>query len=183
MILYELLAENKMVIAEKWLNAVLSVYHEDGAQFFKRQNDQFANPLGYSARTGLEKVIERLASGKPWELPSELIQFVKLRAVQDFSPSKAIAFVYDLKRIIVEVCGQDLVVANFSEWQGVEAELDKLALQVFELYVADRELIYKVKLQEFKSGNAVVAGGGCPSGAMMKKHNEEKIELKVIRDC
>ena len=180
--LHEALAENKVVIAEKWLDAVLSSYHEDGAQFFKRQKDQFANPLGHNARTGLEKAVERLAAGKSWELPSEFAQFIKLRAVQSFSPSEAVAFIYDLKRIIVKECGKDLLVANFSEWLEIEAELDKLALRTFELYAADRELIYKIKVQEFKSGNAVVAGGGCPSGAMMRKHNEEKIELKVVRD-
>jgi len=170
MVLREALAENKEIVTEKWLDIVLSAYHEDGAHFFKKQKDQFANPAGYNAKTGLEKAVAGLASGQPWELPPELLQFIKLRAVQSMSPSEAVAFIYDLKRIIVEVCGKDLFSANISEWLIIEAELDKLALQVFEHYVADRELIYKVKVQELKSGNAVVAEGGCPSGAMMKKH-------------
>jgi hypothetical protein len=183
MALRKALAENKVVIAEKWLDAILSTYHVDGAEFFKRQKDQFANPLGYSARTGTESTVAQLAKGEVKELPAELIQFVKLRAVQTFKPSEAIGFIYDLKGIVAKVCGADLVVANFAEWQSIEANIDKLALKIFDLYAADRELIYKIKVEEFKSGNAGTANGGCPSGAVIRKHNEEKIELKVIRDC
>jgi len=183
MVLHEAMSENKVVIAEKWLDAILSTYHADGAQFFKSQKDQFANPLGHSARTGAERTVEQLAKGEITDLPAELIQFVKLRAVQTFKPAEAVAFIYDLKRLSVEACGQDLVSANFAEWQTIEGNIDKLALKIFDLYMADRELIYKIKIEEFKSGNAGTANGGCPSGAVIRKHNEEKIELKVMHDC
>ncbi len=182
MSLRESILENKLVIAEKWLDAVLASYHADGAHFFKKQKDQFANPLGYSARNGLEKMVVLLAKGEESNLPAELIQFIKLRAVQTFKPSEAIGFIFVLKKIIAATCGQDIVSANFSEWQNIESNVDKLAMQVFDLYMADRELIYKIKVEEFKSGNAVVAAGGCPSGAVIRKHNEEKVELKVIRN-
>ncbi len=183
MILRKALAENKVIIADKWFDVILATYHVDGAQFFKRQKDQFANPLGHSARTGVERTVARLAKGEVKDLPAELIQFIKLRAVQTFKPSEAINFIYDLKQIIVKACGKKLVAENFSEWQLIEMNIDKLALQIFDLYVADRELIYKIKVQEIKSGNAGTANGGCPSGAVIRKHNEEKIELKVLRDC
>ncbi|NOX26436.1 MAG: hypothetical protein GXP59_10075 [Deltaproteobacteria bacterium] len=183
MILREALAENRVIIAEKWLDSILTSYHEDGARFFKKQKDRFANPLGYNARMGAERTVERLAAGEVSDLPPELVQFIKLRAVQTFKPSEAIGFMYELKQISAKVCGMDLMAANFSEWQAIEADIDKLALQAFDLFMADRELIYKIKLEEFKSGNAGTANGGCPSGAVLRKHNAEKIELKVIRDC
>ncbi len=181
--LNKVLDENRLVIAEKWLDAVLATYHKDGARFFKKQQDQFANPLGYNARTGLEKMVKAIAQGGGQEVPPELKQFIKLRAVQEFTPAKALAFIYDLKPIILEVCGKESGEVDVNQWLKVEAQIDNLALMVFDLYMAARELIYKVKYDELKSGNAGVAAGGCPSGAVIRKHNAEKMELKVLRDC
>lgn len=180
--LYDSLAENKLVIAQKWLESVLATYHPDGAKFFKKQQDRFANPLGYSARVGLEKLVYSLASGKEVEIPSEFLQFLKLRAVQKFTPTEALSFIYDLKGIIVKCCSQRLIAENLSEWFELDAKLDKIVLNVFEMYAADRERLYTVTLQEYKSGNSIAVRGGCPSGTMMKKQNEEKDELKVIRE-
>ena len=137
--------------------------------------------MGHSASVGLGKVVAELASGSEVNASSELEQFIKLRAVQKFTPSEAISFVYDLKKIVIQLCGKQVITDNLSQWLDIGETLDHLALHVFNLYTVDRERLYAVTLQEYKSGNAMVARGGCPSGAMMKKHNEEKEELKVIR--
>ncbi|VAW35908.1 hypothetical protein MNBD_DELTA03-397 [hydrothermal vent metagenome] len=181
--LNKVLVENRLVIAEKWLDAVLSTYHKDGARFFKKQQDRFANPLGYSARTGLEKMVKVIAEGGELEVSAELKQFIKLRAVQEFTPAKALAFIYDLKPIMLEVCAKETEQMDLNRWFQVESQIDSLALLVFDLYMAARELIHKVKYEELRSGNAGVVAGGCPSGAVIHKHNAEKMELKVLRDC
>ncbi len=180
--LNKVLDENRLVIAEKWLDAVLATYHKDGARFFKKQQDQFANPLGYNARTGLEKMVKAIVQGGGQEVPPELKRFIKLRAVQEFTPARALAFIYDLKPIMLEVCAKETGEVDVKQWLKVEGQIDNLALMVFDLYMVTRELLNKVKYEELKSGNAGVVAGGCLSGAAIRKHNAEKMELKVLRD-
>ena len=180
----EILLENKIAISEKWVEAVLSTYSAEGVRFFKKEADRFANPLGYSAKIGLEAVYEAIRTGQDFEeLPTELEQFVKLRAVQTFSASDSVSFVFSLKNVVVEVCGKDLAQrASLKEWFDFEARIDRLALKIFDLYMENRELIYQIKVKEYMSGNHVLAGSRCPS-ATTRNNKEEKIELKVMQEC
>lgn len=177
----EQLEQNLPAIEQRWIDAVLSTYASDGAKFFKREKDQFANPLGFNVRQGLVKTLLLLVKNELNALPTEMEQLVKLRAVQTFSPSEAVAFVFSLKKIVIEVCGTQCIAQYASEWSVFDRRVDDLAMRIFDLYMKDRELIYQVKVNEYRSGNHIVAGTRCPS-AMMRKSKEEKIELKAIQD-
>jgi len=179
----EALAQKKTAIVQTWIESVLASYSADGASFFTREKDRFANPLGYAAKSGLAAVFDQLigeASGQ--EMPAELRQFVTLRSVQAFTPSEALRFVYQLKSILIAQLGQEVLLAAGAEWFALEARIDALALKIFDLYVEDRERLYQVKVNEYKNRNHVMAGARCPSN-MAGNNQEEKIELKVIRDC
>jgi len=177
----EQLEQNLLTIERKWIDSVLSTYSEDGAKFFNSEKDQFANPLGYNVKKGLEKTLRLLVNDQLDELPAEMEQLVKLRAVQTFGPSEAVSFVFPLKKIVIEVCGLQCIAECANDWSSFEGRVDGLAMRLFDLFVKDRELLYQVKLNEYRSGNRVMAGARCPS-AMMKKNKEEKIELKAISD-
>ena len=182
--LEEILKKNREAIINRWIDRVLSTYSIDGAIFFKQQKDRFANPLGYSVKDGLAKIFDMLcAPEKIEELPGELSKLVKLRAVQDFKPSEAVAFLYDLKLIVLEVCGHKKIADQPASWLELGAKIDDLALQIFDLYLVYRERVYQIKVNEYKSGNNIAAAGQCPSGAAMRRNKQEKIELSVIRDC
>ena len=175
-----IVGENRSAIIGRWVDAVLATYAKDGADFFKRQKDRFANPLGHALREGLEKVFDQLYRGEgEIDPPAELLQFVKLRAVQSFSPSEAVAFIGELKKIVVDVCGAKALLEAADEWLAFDARIDALALRVFDLYMENRERLYEIKINEFKTGNHVMSAAQCPS-LMMRKKKEEKIELKVI---
>lgn len=179
----ETLAQKKSAIIQKWIEIVLADYSADGASFFMKEKDRFANPLGFAAKSGLTAVFDQLIGEKPGqEIPSGLRQFVTLRSVQQFSPSAALSFVYQLKSILVAQMGQEVLLSACAEWFALEARIDALALKVFDLYMEDRERLYQVKANEFKKGNHIMAGARCPSN-MTGNNQEEKIELKVIRDC
>jgi hypothetical protein len=177
------LAEKKSTIVHKWIEAVLASYSADGASFFMKQKDRFANPLGHAVKAGLTAVFDQLCGAQSAQaMPAELSQFIKLRSVQTFAPSAAVGFVYQLKNIMIAELGQAVVLAAGQEWFGFEAKIDALALKVFDLYMADRELLWQVKGNEYKRGNDVMNRGVCPS-AVMGSNQEEPIVLKVIRDC
>ncbi|MDP2106739.1 MAG: RsbRD N-terminal domain-containing protein, partial [Desulfobulbaceae bacterium] len=179
----EILAQKKSDIIQKWIELVLASYSADGASFFMREKDRFANPLGFAAKSGLTKVFDQLIGVKSGqEMPAELRQFIKLRSVQVFTPSAAVSFVYQLKSILIAQLGKETLLAASTQWFELEARIDALALKIFDLYMEDRERLFEVKANEYKNGNHVMAGARCPSN-MMGNNQEEKIELKVIRDC
>lgn len=185
MIFKDLLAENKLKIVSQWIDKVMLTYSADGARFFKSQKDRFANPLGYGVEKGLSKLFEEInVGGDISELPSELFQFIKLRAVQDMKPSVALSFVYELKDVVQEVCGASVLNSMPEEWARFGRVVDQVALLVFDTYMSDRELLNQVKIQEIKRGNSVMLEGGfrCPS-SMMTENKEAKKELQVIKDC
>ena len=178
------LAEKKSKIVARWIEAVLASYSADGASFFNRQKDRFANPLGFAAKTGLTAIYDQLVGDAPaGEMPAELAQFVKLRSVQTFTPSQAVGFVFQLKPVLVEQLGWETLLAAGQEWSELAAKIDRLALKLFDLYVEDRELLHEVKLSEYKKGNHILAAGRCPSSALGGNSQAERVELKVIRDC
>jgi len=179
----ETLAEKKSTIVTKWIESVLASYAADGASFFMKQKDRFANPLGFAVKTGLAAVFEQLCGDRPAAtMPPELAQFIKLRSVQTFAPSAAVGFVYQLKAIMISELGEATVLTAGQEWLAFDAKIDALALKLFDLYMEDRELLCQVTVNEYKRKNDVKSRGQCPS-SVLASNQEEKVELKVIRDC
>ena len=173
----ELLAEHKLNIIESWVARTMGTYAAEGAKFFTNQKDQFANPVGFNAKKGLEKLFKVLAEGTEIEqLPSELMQFIKIRAVQDMTPARALGFLLELKGIVRDACTVEKLVETVNEWIKFEVAIDKAALLAFNLYMEDRELIYKVKVNEYKRGTHILAERGvqCPSAMMRQEEKGSK---------
>jgi hypothetical protein len=177
----EELLQNFTSIESKWIDTVMSTYSKDGARFFKKEKDQFANPLGFNVEKGLSKTLRLLVDDQMEELPTEMEQLVKIRAVQTFGPSEALAFVFSLKKIVIEVCGLKSIAECAKDWSSFEGRVDDFAMRIFDLYMKDRERLCEIKIKEYRTGNQGMAGARCPS-SMMRKNKEEKIELKAIQD-
>ena len=126
MALLDLLVENKLKIASTWIEKVMATYSADGARFFKGEKDRFANPLGYSVEKGLERVLGSICKGEEIEeLPSELFQFIKLRAVQDLDPSRSLSFLFELKDVVRDVCGVKELAGMPEEWAQLDRAIEK----------------------------------------------------------
>ena len=88
--LESLLVRNKRTILNDWFQRLSETYPADSAQFLQRENDAFANPVGSSARNGLEAIFdELLGGGDPQALTDFLDPVIRIRAIQSFSPSRA----------------------------------------------------------------------------------------------
>jgi hypothetical protein len=77
---------------------------------------------------------------------------IRIRAVQDFTPSEAVGFVFQLKTVIRRVVhdapeGLD----NPNLLGDVEMRIDRVALLAFDKYMECREQLHKVKTDEIKS--------------------------------
>jgi RsbT co-antagonist protein rsbRD N-terminal domain len=140
------------VIVQRCVEEVLSTYPDDAAALFRREQDPFANPVGHSVRVGVRGLIEGLMDGADAErLRDSLSEILKIRAVQTFSPSQAVGFVFALKRSAREALDDDLaepaVQEELARWDG---RIDDLALVAFEVYVAQREQVYALRVGEAK---------------------------------
>ena len=146
--LKNLLEKKKSAILKEWFEAVSGTYAPDTADFFKRQKDPFANPVGSTISNGLKKLFdELLLQMNHEEIKSILDPLIRIRAVQDFSPSQATSFILSLKKIIFKNLQKELGDSHIlNEFLQLESKIDMLCLIAFDIYVECREKIYELKV-------------------------------------
>jgi hypothetical protein len=151
--LENLLTHKKSTILKKWFNVVIETYPPESAVFLKRQKDRFANPVGSSIFQGIEGIFEEILRGIDYEkIPTFLDNVVRVRAVQDFSPSQAIAFVFLLKKVIREELRKEIKENGlFEELLTLESRIDELALLAFDIFMQCREKIYDLKAMDYSN--------------------------------
>jgi hypothetical protein len=143
-----LLKEKKSKIIKKWRDAVIKSYPKDSQGFLKREKSQFANPVGLTISTEIETLYDEIISGDNMEkISSCLDSIIRIRAVQDFKPSRAVAFVLQLKQIIREELGN----GYSDEMRILDNRIDEIALLAFDIYSACRQKISEIRVNEVKS--------------------------------
>ncbi len=150
--LKSILKQQKQVILHTWIYMILSAYSNDAAKFMKRQKDKFQNPVGLTVSENTEILFDELIEGFDNEKTySALDNILKIRAVQDFSPSQAVSFIYFLKEIIAEQIGDQLKQENLLlEFRDFDNRIDQLVLLTFYIYTKCRENLFKIRLKEIK---------------------------------
>lgn len=152
MVLGHFLSQNKAIILERWYRLILETYPPDTSRFLKRERDRFANPVGYTISQEIGVLYDELLAGMNLDrLATSLENIIKIRSVQDFSPSEGIAFIPLLKRTIrAQLEGKFPSHRIFAEWAEFESKIDTLALLAFDIYMRCREKIYEIKINEVK---------------------------------
>jgi len=149
--LKNLLRAKKSTILKKWFDAVADTYPDNTSSFLKKQKAQFTNPVGYTLSEGLEGLFEALLKGViPETVATFLDSIVRIRAIQEFSPSEAISFVFLLKKIVRQELGSEPLAQQRlrDELPAFDSSVDDLALYAFDLYMKCREKIYELKANE-----------------------------------
>lgn len=151
-IIGDLLREQTDTIVDRWAKAVLSSYASDAAEIFLKQQDPFANPVGNSVRNGTRGVFQAILNGmNPEELRSHLDSMVRIRAVQDFTPSQALAFVFALRPIVRDAIPQlETDPGLRGERTKLDRMIDGVALMAFEVYMECREELSALRVNEMK---------------------------------
>ena len=97
--LSNLLQQKKEHILKRWFSFILGIYPPDVSNFLKLEKDRFMNPVGYTITTGMETLFDEVTHGTNSErISSALDSIIRIFAVQDFSPSQVLAFVFLLKK-------------------------------------------------------------------------------------
>jgi len=166
--LTEALTKKKKEILDLWIGRTLDSYTSPG--FFKKSKDPFANPVGVNIAKGLTALLELLLNNaEPQAYQMPLDQVVRIRAVQDFTPSQALAPFLELKWVVKQVFSDDKDTQPLLRLlDTLDCEIDRMALAAFDIYTECREQLYRNRIRELKSGSAILTDGGCPS-AMMRQ--------------
>ena len=148
----DLLERRKDTIVDRWVDEVLSAYPSDAAALFRKQRDPFANPLGHSVREGTRGVLQAILQGMPAEkLREDLDRILRIRAVQDLTPTQAVSFVFSLRSIVRDVVPEAEGEARHrDELAALDRKIDQVALAAFELYTARREELNRLRINEVK---------------------------------
>ncbi len=153
MALKDLLTEKKGQIQKKWYHLILETYPPEAAAFFKKNRDQFENPVGVHLGEGVEGILSQLLGETDEDQVKHYIdRIVRIRAVQDFTPADAVRVFPLLKKAIREVLGEELEdLALLKEFLAFEEQIDEITLKAFEIYHSCRERLYHMKVEEWKS--------------------------------
>jgi hypothetical protein len=151
--LQQFLRQNGDSILGKWLDRAINSYGSEMVRFLQREKDQFANPVRNTIVTSTEKIYDAFINNAAFDknYPG-LEEIIKLRAVQDFSPSEALSFLFYLKNIIRQEIADNL---QFDipkiELDEFEDKMDKLIGLAFDIYTDCRSKIFEIRINEIKS--------------------------------
>ena len=150
--LQNFLKQNRKSILQKWFNQTISTYEPEMVRYLKKEKDQFSNPVRNTILTSQEKIFDGLFSGLGVEEYHGLEEIIKIRAVQNFSPSEALSFLFDLKKIIrTELINSDQKDDIITEACMFDEKFDTLFFLAFDIYNDCRTKIHDIKIAEIKS--------------------------------
>lgn len=152
--LTHLLSQKKPAIYERWLNLIFAGYPPETAGFLKKEKDRFSNPMAYRISQGAKGLCEALVTEmEPEEVSTYLDEIIRIKAVQDFTASQALAFVFLLKTVIRDELAKEIR-ANAQlaeEVLELESRIDGMALLGFDVYQKRREKLNEIRVNEIKS--------------------------------
>ncbi len=151
--LLKLLSERKARLTDRWLQRIFESYPPETAVFLKKEKNHFDNPMGYRISQGLTRIVETLVQEMDRDqVVAALDEVISIRALQNFSPSQALAFIFLLKNVIREELALELKDGQFSiELRELESRIDGMALLGFEVYTQRREKLYEIRVTEVKN--------------------------------
>ena len=107
----EALISKKTKIAGKWVESILDSYPPESADFLKSKKNQFSNPIGFTITDNAEKIFDAIINERDEaEIKLFVNEIIRMRAVQNFTPSQAVGFILLLKKLIHDEIG----VQNFN---------------------------------------------------------------------
>jgi hypothetical protein len=148
-----LIEDRKDHIIKEWFDKAVKSYAPDTAEFVKGQKDPFANPVGRTTIKGLQFLLDQLLKDVNHQaLTDGLDPIIRIRAVQNFAPSQATAFIFSLKTILRITLKKELQDNQLAkELLAFESKVDELCLLAFDIYMECREKVYQIGANETRN--------------------------------
>ncbi len=136
-------------IIKRWVDLIIRTYPDDSRRFLKRESDPFGNPVGQAIIGGTEVLYDQITGAMDQGIiVAGLEKIIKIRAVQEFSASQAVGFVFLLKEALEKQDGK--TGADSARLLEVHRRIDLIALKTFDIYMDCRETVNRIRLEEAK---------------------------------
>lgn len=175
------LSDKKSSILKRWFEHIIETYPPESRQFFKRTKDSMSNPVGTTVFEALGPLFDGILDGSDAAaLAPHLDKILRIRAVQEFSASEAVEFVFALKRVVREELKDALKESPLNgELAEFDNNVDNAALAGFDVYMRCREKIYEIRATDIKNRTfAVLERRGLISRDFEDEAREGLIVLK-----
>jgi len=168
--LTDLLVREKARILKRWSDLILETYPPETSKFLKSSADRFRNPVGAAITEGTEVLFDALVRGvdhRSNEVSAALDNIVRIRAVQEFSPSVAIGFIFLLKKVVREHLVRDIQEKRLVDaLLDFESKIDDMALTAFNIYTGCRERIFEIRAVEIRNRTSRILERACEKFGM-----------------
>ncbi len=152
MVIEQHLIQNKKRLARQWFDLLAGTYPLQTVRLLRKETNQFANPVGRTFQTAIDEILDEFFGQNSAEVMGPLLdKVIRIRAVQDFSPSSSLAFIFDLKTIARGVLEQESAAVSREELSDFDRKVDALALLAFDVYARCRENLFQARMTEFKN--------------------------------
>ena len=156
MAIYKYLDAHANEITKAWTACFAGEYPEVGGQFIMKEKNAFNNPIGSMASEAFTDVFALISQETMPEMEAlrqKLDSVVRLRAVQAFIPSEGVAFVFPLKAVVRGALKKEIKegLVTQADLDGFAQRVDQLSLAAFDIYMACREQIYRIRASEVRT--------------------------------
>jgi len=151
----EILASRRPALLGQWLEVIRALYPPEAAHFLERERDPFTNPVGETIREAAEALYERLRCAPDGAPCPPLERLMRLLAVQGICPSRAVGFLFALKRLLrAELAAHLVGPALLADLEAVCDRVDHLTLEAVDLFAAYREQLSTLQVSEARRSTA-----------------------------
>ena len=149
----DFLSQKRKKLLDRWFEATIASYPPETVKFLRREKNKFANPVGRTILEGIEGILDAMLKGQGAEASSVFLDnIIRIRAVQDFTPSQAVDFIFALKRVVRKELGNDLWEEGLAEeYLAFESSVDEMAGMAFNIYMTCREEISEIRMGEMRN--------------------------------
>ena len=153
----DILKEQRETLTARWIEQTIATYPEHARLIFGNVDNRFGNPVGQTIKTALTGLFDALVvDGDDESFAEPLDSIVRVRAVQDFSPSEAVSFILYLKIVVRDTLSQSTLDQNTKGLIEFDEAVDNLMLRAFDTYVNCREQIFQIRANETKARYAML---------------------------
>ncbi len=143
--------ERRKAILERWTEQVLASYPADTGKFLREQRDPFHNPVGRTIAGSVGPLLDAAVAGVVDEAAmTALDAILRVRAVQDLSPSTSLGFLLKLRDLVRSEIAGLLGADRTAVLEQLDRGADELVLAGFEVYVGCREDIWRIRTEEIQ---------------------------------
>ncbi len=149
-----LLLPRKKELLESWFDLFTRAYAPEAAAMLKRESNRFANPVGQTTLSSMADILDEFfGENRMDEILLPLDRIIRIRAVQDLAPSRALAFVFLLKDLARRFMDTDTTQGKveLSDLAEFDARVDGLALAAMDVYSKCRETLHEIRINEIKN--------------------------------